>query len=158
MRLLRSGLSMVKQFRKPAGTRRIGAKIVPADYAKTGDEHSHQVALFMWAADELAAGRYPELELMFAIPNGGERNKVVASRLKAEGVKAGVPDVCLPVARHGVYGLWLELKRPKSDGKRAGTTQDEQTGWIGKLRAQGYGACVVYGFEEAKAVIIQYLL
>ena len=66
-------------------------------------EHAEQVALFKWA--EFAAARWPELTLMHAIPNGGHRNKITAARLKAEGVRAGVPDICLPVARGGWHGL-----------------------------------------------------
>ena len=56
-------------------------------------EHQEQVALFRWA--EFAIARWPELALMYAIPNGGHRHKAVAAGLKAEGVKRGVPDVCL---------------------------------------------------------------
>ena len=36
---------------------------------------------------------------VFHIPNGGSRHKAEAARLKAQGVKAGVPDLCIPVAR-----------------------------------------------------------
>ena len=36
---------------------------------------------------------------MFRIPNGGSRHPAEAARLKAQGVKAGVPDLCIPVAR-----------------------------------------------------------
>ena len=32
---------------------------------------------------------------LFAVPNGGQRNVVVASKLKAEGVRAGVADLIL---------------------------------------------------------------
>lgn len=71
-------------------------------------EHNHQVALIEWA--NLNLGRYPELKWLFAIPNGGLRNKAQAGKLKAEGVKAGVADLCLPVPRRGYNGLWIELK------------------------------------------------
>lgn len=147
----------LKQFRKSSTNSRPAKRIDPADYARTGDEHSHQVALFMWAAEQIASGRFPELAMMFAIPNGGERNIAVAARLKAEGVKAGVPDIFLPVPRHGVAGLFLELKRPKAEGKRQGSAQDNQSEWIGKLQAQGFGAAVVYGYEAARDMLIQYL-
>jgi hypothetical protein len=53
----------------------------------------------------------PALGLLFAIPNGGARSLRTASRLKAEGVVPGIPDLCLPVARRGFHGLWIELKR-----------------------------------------------
>ena len=33
--------------------------------------------------------------LIFAIPNGGSRNIIEASRLKKEGIVKGIPDLCL---------------------------------------------------------------
>src|SRR5262245_46077094 len=85
---------------------------------KHSSEHVEQVALFKWAARN--QGREPLLCLLFAIPNGGKRDKVTAARLKAEGVKAGVPDICLPVARMGYYGFWIEMKVGKNK-----TTDDQ---------------------------------
>lgn len=43
-------------------------------------EHNEQVALFDWARQ--AEGRFPELGLLFAVPNGGARNVVTGTRLK----------------------------------------------------------------------------
>ena len=50
---------------------------------------------------------------MFHIPNGGSRNKLEASNLKKQGVKAGVPDLFLPVGRGSYHGLFIELKSAK---------------------------------------------
>ena len=61
------------------------------------EEHEEQVKVFTWA--RWAEAARPELALLFAVPNGGRRDKVTAGRLKAEGVKAGVLDIWLPVAR-----------------------------------------------------------
>ena len=141
------------------------AAIDPAEYAaKSGTEHAQQVALFMWAAIEVHSGRYPELRLMFAIPNGGERDKRVAARLKAEGVKRGVPDVFLPVRRGGFAGLFIELKRPDSEvrtesgrKRRKGAVAAVQNDWIADLQAAGYGAASCVGFEQARATILAYL-
>jgi len=74
-------------------------------------ESDHQIALFQWVSYQLK--RYPELELLYHIPNGGYRYKTTARRLKAEGVKAGVPDICLPVPRGGYHGLYIEMKAGK---------------------------------------------
>lgn len=60
-------------------------------------EHRAQVGLFQMA--ELAAHRYPELRLLFAVPNGARTSQAVAGKLKAEGLKKGVPDLVLPTAR-----------------------------------------------------------
>ena len=95
---------------------------------RTPTEHDEQVALFQWA--ELNEGAMPELALLFAVPNGGYRPMTTAAQLKAEGVKAGVPDVCLPVARGRFHGLWLELKR--ADHSNHATQLQEE--WIERLR------------------------
>jgi len=113
------------------------------------DEHAEQAALFRWA--EFARSRLPELALLHAIPNGGHRHKATATRLKAEGVKRGVPDVCLPVARDGAHGLYIELKTER------GKTTPEQIGWIRALRRQGYAAEVCRGWESARSMIEHYL-
>lgn len=72
-------------------------------------ESVEQQCLFRWAAFQ--SGRFPELALLYHVPNGGSRKKAEAGRFRAEGVKAGVPDLCLPVARGGFHGLYIELKR-----------------------------------------------
>jgi hypothetical protein len=120
----------------------------PAELAKAGTEHAHQVALFAWAALQV---EFPELRLMFAIPNGGQRNVIVATQLKAEGVKAHVPDIFLPVARGRWHGLFIELKKP---GGRAHPGQQK---YIENLRGQGFGAVVCIGWEVAAANILAYL-
>ena len=71
-------------------------------------EEQEQVALFKWA--KLQENVYPALRLLYHIPNGGKRDKVTAARLKAAGVKAGVPDICLPVPAGGCNGLYIEMK------------------------------------------------
>lgn len=71
-------------------------------------ETLEQQALFQWAAYNETI--IPELKLLHAIPNGGKRYKATAVRLKKEGVRSGVPDVFLPVARHDKHGLYVEMK------------------------------------------------
>ena len=89
---------------------------------------------------------------MFHIPNGGLRNKAVAGMLKSEGVKSGVPDICLPVARGKYHGLYIELKKEKS-----GTVSKNQREWIDNLTSQKYCAVVCHGWEDAKNTIEEYL-
>lgn len=114
------------------------------------EEHNAQVMLFAWAGRE--AEERPELGLLFAVPNGGRRDKVTGARLKAEGVKAGVPDVWLPVARQGYHGLVIELKADAT--KRASREQER---WLADLMEQGYLAVVCHGCEAAKGVLREYL-
>lgn len=113
------------------------------------DEHNEQVRLFAWAGRE--AEEHPELGLLFAVPNGGRRDAVTGARLKAEGVKAGVPDVWLPVARGGFHGLVIELK---AGARRASR---EQAAWMGALAREGYAVSLCYGADEAKGEILNYL-
>lgn len=113
-------------------------------------ESVEQQCLFRWA--EFQSGRYPELKLLYHVPNGGSRKKSEAGRFKAEGVKAGVPDLCLPVARGGYHGLYVELKRMKGS-----KTSEEQKRWLSELAAQGYFTALCKGWEAAAKVIAEYL-
>lgn len=113
------------------------------------NEHAEQVALMAWA--RLHEHRMPGLALLFAIPNGGRRDAVTGARLKAEGVRAGVPDLFLPVARRGFHGLFIELKAP------GGGASPEQRGWIARLRQAGYSAEVCCGWEAAALTLTHYL-
>lgn len=123
-------------------------------------EHDEQRELFAWA--EIAKGRWPELALMFAIPNfSGRLGKVPpvaairqAQKLKAEGRKPGVPDVLLPVARGGYHGLFVEMKR--ANGVPSDVS-DEQREWLEVLGANGYRCAVAFGFQEGRAAILDYL-
>ena len=113
-------------------------------------ESSEQQALFRWA--DFMTGRHPELALLYHTPNGGSRSKAEAGRFKAEGVKSGVPDICLPVARAGYHGLYIELKR-----QRDSKTSANQKKWIADLQEQGYRAEVCKGWEPAAKAILDYM-
>ena len=83
-------------------------------------ESVEQIHLFQWA--RMQSCTMPELNLLFHIPNGGKRNITTAKRLKAEGVKAGVPDLFLPVSRGGFFGLFIEMKVGKNKTTQTGTS------------------------------------
>jgi len=130
--------------------------IDPFEYAKSGTENAEQTAIFMWVQQNLE--KYPELIWLFAIPNGMfTSHKSVAARMRAMGMKRGVPDIFFPVRRGNWSGLFIELKRREVKGKAKGRTSDEQDEWIDYLRTQGFGAIVCYGMEEAVKVLIDYL-
>lgn len=118
-------------------------------------EHEHQVAVIRWA--ELTKAKHPELRLLHSVPNGGYRRGREAKRLKAEGVRPGVPDLCFPVARGGFHGLYIEMKKPKCAKSRAGTLSLEQSQWLNDLADQGYLAVVCVGFEAAINTLESYL-
>lgn len=136
-------------------SRKEATPITPEQLAACGTEHGHQAALFCWAA--IAVEVMPELRWLFAIPNGGMRDNITAGKLKAEGVKGGVPDTCLPIRRGQWSGLFIELKRPKSEGKTKGRKQFNQSEWIKHLWSEGFGAMVCFGWIEARDAITAYL-
>ncbi|MBD5498033.1 MAG: VRR-NUC domain-containing protein [Lachnospiraceae bacterium] len=112
-------------------------------------EDTEQMGVIDWA--NWNAGRFPELQLLFHVPNGGKRNVAEAARLKAMGVKAGVPDLCLPVPMNGFAGLYIEMKYGKN------RTTKEQEKWIEALRQQGYKVVVCYGGVAATKELESYL-
>lgn len=77
--------------------------------------------------------QYPKLrKLLFAVPNGGARDRVTGAILKAEGVVAGVSDLLLLVPRGGYHGLCIEMKT------RTGRQSKSQKEWQQEVEAQGY--------------------
>lgn len=112
-------------------------------------EATEQERLISWA--QWQHNRFPELKLLFHIPNGGSRNALEAANLKRQGVKAGVPDLFLPVAKGTYHGLFIEMKWGKN------TVTDKQDEWLHDLMVQGYKAAVCYGADEAIEIITDYL-
>lgn len=94
--------------------------------------------------------KYPKF-LIWAIPNGGDRNVVVGKKLKDEGALSGVPDLHVPVAMKGFHGLYIEMKA----GKNKPT--DKQLNIMDKLRSEGYKCEVCYTLDEFIKVVDNYL-
>lgn len=112
-------------------------------------EAQHQINVIRWT--QINRDHYPELALLFHIPNGGSRDVREAKHMKEQGVKPGVPDLCLPVPRGRYHGLYIEMKTPK------GKTSADQTWWMKALGFQGYCAVVCHGWKEAVHVLTLYL-
>ena len=126
--------------------------ITPEQLAASGSEHGHQVAFFQWAATISAI---PHMDMLYAVPNGGERNLKVAANMKAEGVKSGVPDVVWPVPCGRWAGLYLELKKPTVVNHALGGRSDKQVKWHKQLILKRYCVITAYGWQAmAKAVEI----
>lgn len=124
--------------------------------AKTGakpnptiSEDVIQAQVITWAKSQ--AKVYPELTRLFHVPNGGQCHATVAAKLQGQGVKPGVPDLCLPVPRFGCHGLWIEMK--SQDGRVSAPQKD----WIAFLRSAGYRVEVCRSFDEARSVLLGYL-
>lgn len=112
-------------------------------------EEREQISIFQWAA--LQACMMPDLKWLYHVPNGGKRDAATAARLKAAGVKPGVPDIALDVPRGGYHGLRIELKY----GKNKPTPRQQE--WLDHLNESGYKAVICYGAGEAIEEIIKYL-
>ncbi len=112
-----------------------------SDAYKAASEQLHQFALLEW----LRKNRPVKASLIFAIPNGGTRNKIEAAKMKIEGVRAGVPDLLLPLPMHGYAGLFIEMKS-MADGTRP---SEDQIEYINRLRGAGYMAFVAHGWAQA---------
>lgn len=113
-------------------------------------EDQEQMNLFEWA--KIIENTHPEVRLLYHIPNEGKRAAYQGARLKAMGLKAGVPDLCLPVARGGYHALYIELKAPKNS-----YLSNHQRVWLDNLKAAGNYACCCHGWEEAADMIDWYL-
>lgn len=162
--------------------------MTPTQIAASGSESAHQKAFFSYlntvrlygwnVADKWAAGMgieaaksdgviqpIPELEYAFAVPNGGQRTgkfgaAATGAKFKAEGVKPGVPDVCVPITlwakdRSGFAccGLWIEFKKP-------GEIKDvkpDQARYHKFLTVQGYVCVVVDNWKDGANAVKNYL-
>lgn len=154
--------------------------MTPAQLAKTGSEHAEQTAFFQWLAMEAVAHdragsveTAAKLRMVFAIPNGDQRGdgshkgaQIAGARLKAEGMRSGVPDVFCAVPLHisradgsGLwqFGLFIEMKRVGAHTKKNGDCSDEQLDWHERLRSQGFAVAVCYGGIHARDTILSYL-
>lgn len=112
-------------------------------------EFDEQKALFEWA--ERVQRLYPQLKLMHASLVGVNLTVTQRARAKAMGVKAGIPDIFLPVARNGFHGLYIQLKA------KNGRASEVQIETIKDLEAEGYCAEICWGWLEAADLIVDYL-
>jgi len=100
-------------------------------------EHEEQREVVKWFRQTFTGVR------IFAIPNGGARSITTATRLKVEGVSAGVPDLYVPA-----WKLWIEMKRVEG-----GVVDKSQKDWHDYLKSIGDRVIVCRGADEAKRMI-----
>ena len=144
-------LAAIKAYHAPAYGKT--APEIPKARAPSRDlEHKEQVAVIQWWHLAHKGFGLPEFAL-FAIPNGGHRHMLTAVRLKAEGVRAGIPDLFLATpSKDGLLkGLFLEMKADKG---RESEAQIEVREFLNEV---GYWSVVCYGADEAIDCIKSYL-
>lgn len=128
---------------RPAVVRPVGA--IKTRKANRHDEDDLQAAIVRFFAYQ-----YPEFAgLLFAVPNGGQRNAREGARLKQGGVVAGVADLILLAP--GQHVLLLEVK------VKGGKVSDAQKSWLAKAAGQGHTVAVAYDFNAARAAIANHI-
>ena len=119
---------------------------------KLGDvlnEDVMQMQVFQWAAYEM--GKYPQLALMYHIPNEGKRSLPGGYKMKLKGLKPGVPDICLPVPKTYYGALYIELKMP--DGRHTAA----QSEYMQALRDAGNYVKTCRSVDDAIKTITDYM-
>lgn len=138
---------------EPPAARKPKVKLPPLR-ERCPTEHYEQCQVIKWADSKITRRTYPELEMLYAVPNGGHRHARVGAQLRDEGTRRGVPDLSLDVARGGYFGLRIEMKRRI---RSLSTLSDDQKWWHAKLTERGYMVVTCYGAEEAISAIKAYL-
>ena len=108
-------------------------------------ESQEQKQLIQWCRSD------PRLQYLFHIPNESVGGQGWLIRNRQMGVKSGVPDLFYPVPLHGYHGLFIEMKT------KTGRTSEAQRKWLSALGQMGYKTAICHGWEEAKAVLEDYL-
>ena len=106
---------------------------------KSPEEDLHR-ACIEWA--QRHEKRYPLLERLVHVPNGGKRSKGEAGKLKAMGTKPGYPDLTLPKRNAVWFGLAIELKSP------TGVVSTDQRAWLNSFLEDGWLVAVCRTLEE----------
>ena len=119
-------------------------------------EDDEQIELF--SIIDRYIDKHPQLACIFSIPNGARTSIRTAVKLKATGLRKGVPDifVAVPLGRSGGQyfydGLFIEMKRV-----HGGRIAPAQKIWHERLRRHGYKVEVCKGAEAAWSTICDYL-
>ena len=116
-------------------------------------EQREQINLIRWTQQPDVRQKYPDLKLLYHVPNERKCTPQQGKMLKMMGVKAGVPDLCLPVSRGGYHGLYIEMKSPEKSARAS----ENQIWWVEELISQNYAACVCKGWEMARDTILRYM-
>lgn len=110
-------------------------------------ESTEQKQLVRWLKAREKEGKL----LFFSVPNGANVSQNNRARLKAEGMRSGVPDLIVITPDHCI-GLELKRARPARS-----VVSPEQRFWLDAMRDMGWVTCVAYGAAEAVAFLEELL-
>lgn len=114
-------------------------------------EAQHQAAVIKWSQQPEIRRQFPELALLYHIKNETKEGAKQVAVDRSIGVKKGVPDLHLPVARGNYHSLYIEMK--DEDGRAT----EPQRWWGEHLQAQGNMWMVCHGWEAAVHALVWYL-
>jgi len=116
------------------------------------EEELEQQAVIAWSK------YFEELKWMFAVPNGaflgGTKIQRInqMGRMKKAGLKVGVADLFLPVAKDGKHGMYIEMKKSKG-----GNVSADQKEFLSDMASAGYHCIIAHGAKEAIDEITEYM-
>jgi hypothetical protein len=114
-------------------------------------EEREQARFIKWTHMPAVRAIAPELRWMFHCPNGGKRDAITGGQMRALGVKPGVPDLLMPIARHPWNGLAIEMK------SSTGTASKEQKEWMDELQCNDWLVFICRSADEARSACAAYL-
>lgn len=96
--------------------------------------------------------KYPQFtHNLFAVPNGGRRDKITGTKLKAEGVLPGVSDLIFLKSNRFYGALLIEMKTPSNK------QQQSQKEWERKITRDGFKYVVCHSTSEFMNEIDDYI-
>ena len=142
---MRRGLNLwnmtLEQMRELANSK-AGRRKHPDD-----EEHRIQSSCVRWFRLQYPSMRHN----LFAVPNGGRRDKVSGAKLKAEGVLAGVADLALLKSNRFYGALLIEMKT------RKGRQSEAQAGWQSLITKDGYKYVVCRSLDDFISEVRDYI-
>lgn len=126
-------------------------------------EHAEQATVIAWW--KLACKKYalPEF-VLYSVPNGAflaggpQQRAIQMNNLKRAGLRVGIPDLNLDVPSLNVIGITYHGLRIEMKRKLSGAVSLEQLTVIRHFQSSGYRVAIAFGFDQARAIIEEYLV
>ena len=122
----------------------------PRQATYKASESQEQCCVVDWWRIACKGYSLPEFAL-YAVPNGANKSINQAMKFKREGLRKGIPDLCLDVPCGGYHGLRIEMK------VKPNKPSPEQREVMVYLAKADYRVCLCYSAQEAITEIKVYL-